>query len=220
MRKSGSAKTFLPNKPRSALAAIAKNVTGLITLAGLGAVIYFYLGPWTQTTAWPWAKGLFNRPGQKPAETILVVRAIRRTALPADYRIYLDGRIVGAEEWPGYSLSAPIHLPGPNEVRLALAVLGATVEGKECLGIRKGKEWQLKQMPGPTVKEYRFQLKPGSYDVEVAIPNCEPTAHRRPFSDSASWTFPLSDPTTHRGDWARAQPSRRCQIPQPVPRFG
>jgi hypothetical protein len=37
------------------------------------------------------------------------------------------------------------------------------------------------------------------------IPICEPTTHRGLFPDNASWTFLLSGPTTHRGDWWRNQ---------------
>jgi hypothetical protein len=163
MGASEPAKKSVPKRRRSALAAIAENVGGLILLAGLGAVIYFYVWPWTQTTAWPWARSLFDRPVEKPAEGVLLIKATRRTALPADYRVYVDGKIVGGEEWPGGYLSAPTSLEAPGEAILWV--------GTERVGTRNGKEWLLDAKPEPTVKEYRLSLKPGTYEVQVAVPN-------------------------------------------------
>src|SRR5205823_7232600 len=39
--------------------------------------------------------------------------------------------------------------------------------------------------------------------TSVDLLNCEPTTHRRAFTDNASWSFALAEPTTHRGDWWR-----------------
>ena len=92
--------------------------------------------------------------------------------------------------------------------RVRLRAVAATGQGQ-----RLGKDIERLAASNADLNDFAFGFNPAKLArclqkifaelMDTGRLKCEPTAHRRAFSDSSSWSFRRIGPTAHRGDWWR-----------------
>jgi hypothetical protein len=120
-------------------------------------------------------------PKTAPSEGTLVVKTMRDTVMPPNFRLYIDGKIVGGQKVESYFLTgsaAQILWMGPSTYTVA--------------EWDRNKSLQIAKLPVPQTIPYQFKLKPGTYVVEAALMNLYLPAYGRAHMSGVVGDFPLA----------------------------